>query len=75
MTASPGADAGRHNSATRSRTNHYGCDVVFRISDCDSARSVAIAKIGLVAFDYDSGELTEAPAGVCEWMQEGSGTP
>lgn len=47
----------------------YGCDLVYRISSKNHGHVVALAKMGYVAFDYETGSLTEAPAGFQEFMK------
>ena len=40
----------------------YGCDFVYRVSCKTDGRVVAIAKTGMLFFDYQQKKLQEAPA-------------
>lgn len=42
--------------------NKYGFDLVYRVSDKDSAREVARGKIGIVFFDYAQRRIAAVPA-------------
>lgn len=40
----------------------YGCDFVYRVSCLSDGRIVALAKTGMLLFDFDAKRLVEAPA-------------
>lgn len=42
--------------------NPRGCDIVYRITDCDSGREVARGKSGIVFFDYTARRVGELPS-------------
>jgi 4-hydroxybenzoyl-CoA thioesterase len=42
--------------------NKYGCDIAYRISERDSGRLVALAKSGLVFFNYAERKVQSRPA-------------
>jgi len=39
----------------------YGCDIVYRVSDRDDGREVALAKTGVLFFDYDQRRVQPLP--------------
>ena len=41
--------------------NKYGCDLVYRISNRDDGRVVAVGKTGIVFFDYGVRRITTVP--------------
>jgi len=41
--------------------NRYGCDLVYRISNRDTAAEIARAKTGIVFFNYDQGRVNGVP--------------
>jgi acyl-CoA thioesterase FadM len=49
--------------------NKYGFDLQFRMSDRDSAREVALGKIGIVFIDRLSRKVTGIPAGFMTKLQ------
>ncbi len=43
--------------------NRYGCDFVFRVTEASSGRAVALAKTGMVFFDYTQRKVQPVPDG------------
>jgi acyl-CoA thioester hydrolase len=41
--------------------HRYGCDFVYRVSCVGDGRIVALAKTGMLLFDFDNKQLKEAP--------------
>jgi acyl-CoA thioester hydrolase len=41
--------------------NRYGCDLIYRVTDPARAREVAVARTGIVFFDYQRRRLTSGP--------------
>lgn len=41
--------------------NRYGCDMVYRLSHCETSREIARAKTGVVFFDYGVRKIASAP--------------
>ncbi len=40
----------------------YGCDIVYRVTDSDDHREVALAKTGVLFFDYEQRRVQPLPA-------------
>jgi len=49
--------------------NRFGCDIVYRITTSTTGRMVAIAKTGIVGFDYEKQKIVPLPeifrTGIC----------
>lgn len=41
--------------------NKYGCDVIYRVENRDEDKVVALAKTGIVFFDYDERKIARIP--------------
>jgi len=41
--------------------NKYGCDVIYRVENRNEDKVVALAKTGIVFFDYDERKITRIP--------------
>lgn len=51
----------------------YGCDFVYRVTCVADGRVVALAKTGMLLFDYESKQLKQAPAAFVAAFNESSG--
>lgn len=51
-----------HIEMTANDFNRRGCDIVWRVSECDTGREVARGKWGVVFFDYRVRKVAELPA-------------
>jgi acyl-CoA thioester hydrolase len=49
--------------------HRYGCDFVYRVSCVADGRIVALAKTGMLLFDFTAKQLVEAPTGFFEVFQ------
>lgn len=45
-----------------------GCDFLFRFSQLDNGRSVALARFSFLTFDYELGQVTDAATGFADFF-------
>ena len=49
--------------------SRYGCDIVYRVTQADNAKPVAIAKTAMLQFDYEKQQLTPTPENFSQWFE------